>query len=32
MTMGAAVAMEEAREAIGAMIAGHTKGKTVFTR
>ncbi|HEV3114908.1 MAG TPA: zinc-binding dehydrogenase [Candidatus Binataceae bacterium] len=30
--VGAAVPMEEAREAIGAMIAGHTKGKTVFTR
>jgi NADPH:quinone reductase-like Zn-dependent oxidoreductase len=30
--VGAAVPMEEAREAIGSMIAGHTRGKTVFTR
>lgn len=30
--VGAAIPMEDAREAIGAMIAGHTRGKTVFTR
>jgi NADPH:quinone reductase-like Zn-dependent oxidoreductase len=30
--VGAAIPMEEAREAIGSMIAGHTRGKTVFTR
>ena len=30
--VGAAIPMEEAREAIGSMIAGHTSGKTVFTR
>jgi NADPH:quinone reductase-like Zn-dependent oxidoreductase len=30
--LGAAIPMEEAREAIGSMIAGHTRGKTVFTR
>jgi NADPH:quinone reductase-like Zn-dependent oxidoreductase len=30
--VGAAVPMAEAREAIGSMIAGHTRGKTVFTR
>ena len=30
--VGAAIQMTEAREAIGLMIAGHTRGKTVFTR
>ena len=30
--VGAAIPMEDAREGIGAMIAGHTRGKTVFTR
>jgi D-arabinose 1-dehydrogenase-like Zn-dependent alcohol dehydrogenase len=30
--VGAAIPMEDAREAIGAVIAGHTRGKTVFTR
>ena len=30
--VGAAIPMEEAREAIGSMIAGHTRGKTVFIR
>jgi NADPH:quinone reductase-like Zn-dependent oxidoreductase len=30
--VGAAIPMEEAREAVGSMIAGHTRGKTVFTR
>ena len=30
--LGAVIPMTEAREAIGAMIAGHTRGKTVFIR
>jgi NADPH:quinone reductase-like Zn-dependent oxidoreductase len=30
--VGAAIQMTEAREAIGLMIAGHTRGKTVFIR
>jgi NADPH:quinone reductase-like Zn-dependent oxidoreductase len=30
--VGAVLPMEEAREAIGSMIAGRTRGKTVFTR
>jgi NADPH:quinone reductase-like Zn-dependent oxidoreductase len=30
--VGTAIQMTEAREAIGSMIAGHTRGKTVFTR
>ena len=30
--VGATIPMTEAREAIGLMIAGHTRGKTVFTR
>ena len=30
--VGVVTAMAEAREAIGSMIAGHTTGKTVFTR
>ena len=30
--VGAAIQMTEARDAIGAMIAGHTRGKTVFIR
>jgi D-arabinose 1-dehydrogenase-like Zn-dependent alcohol dehydrogenase len=30
--VGAAIQMTEAREAIGSMIAGHTRGKTVFIR
>jgi NADPH:quinone reductase-like Zn-dependent oxidoreductase len=30
--VGATISMAEAREAIGSMIAGNTRGKTVFTR
>jgi NADPH:quinone reductase-like Zn-dependent oxidoreductase len=30
--VGVVIPMAEAREAIGSMIAGHTRGKTVFTR
>jgi D-arabinose 1-dehydrogenase-like Zn-dependent alcohol dehydrogenase len=30
--VGATIPMAEAREAIGSMIAGNTRGKTVFTR
>jgi D-arabinose 1-dehydrogenase-like Zn-dependent alcohol dehydrogenase len=30
--VGVVMPMAKAREAIGAMIAGHTRGKTVFTR
>ena len=30
--VGVVIPMAEAREAIGSMIAGHTTGKTVFTR
>lgn len=30
--VGSLVPMEQARQAIAAMIAGHTRGKTVFTR
>jgi D-arabinose 1-dehydrogenase-like Zn-dependent alcohol dehydrogenase len=30
--VSATIPMAEASEAIGTMIAGHTRGKTVFTR
>jgi hypothetical protein len=30
--VGVTIPMAEAREAIGSMIAGHTRGKTVFAR
>jgi NADPH:quinone reductase-like Zn-dependent oxidoreductase len=30
--VGVVIPMAEAREAIGSMIAGHTRGKTIFTR
>ena len=30
--VGATIPMAQAREAIGSMFAGHTRGETVFTR